>query len=230
MKKSNKEKIKKLLLYMTTAQVAEMLDMPLSRFSLGVANCDFTPEEEKLISKINPLKQIVLILSSQFMKSHPRAGEPTYFKEKIELGVSPGKMPHTMCDGTAIAPKLHTIRANYNEWVEKIAAVNRGEAFLRVVTWLGVPYNSPWEDVAILTAKDGIGVQELGFYWGGKDISCVIEKPFIIPNDATGIPPVIPVETIAKNDGLSLPDFKAWFTGYDLSKPLAIIHFTKFRY
>lgn len=35
---------------------------------------------------------------------------------------------------------------------------------------------------------------------------------------------------LAKNDGLSLEDFKAWFKNYDLSEPLAIIQFTKFRY
>jgi hypothetical protein len=35
---------------------------------------------------------------------------------------------------------------------------------------------------------------------------------------------------LSKNDGLSLPDFKAWFKNYDLSEPMAIIHFTKFRY
>ena len=35
---------------------------------------------------------------------------------------------------------------------------------------------------------------------------------------------------LAKNDGLSLDDFKAWFKSYDLSQPMAIIHFTSFRY
>jgi hypothetical protein len=35
---------------------------------------------------------------------------------------------------------------------------------------------------------------------------------------------------IALNDGLSFADFKAWFQDYDLSKPMAIIHFTDFRY
>jgi hypothetical protein len=38
------------------------------------------------------------------------------------------------------------------------------------------------------------------------------------------------LDYLAKNDGLSLDDFKEWFKGYDLSKPLALIHFTKFRY
>ena len=34
------------------------------------------------------LPQIVLILSSQFMKSHPRAGEPTYFEDKIHIAIN----------------------------------------------------------------------------------------------------------------------------------------------
>ncbi len=36
--------------------------------------------------------------------------------------------------------------------------------------------------------------------------------------------------TLARNDGLSLEDWEAWFKDYDLSKPMAIIHFTPFRY
>ena len=36
--------------------------------------------------------------------------------------------------------------------------------------------------------------------------------------------------SLAKNDGLSLNDWVYWFGGYDLSEPMAIIHFTKFRY
>lgn len=37
-------------------------------------------------------------------------------------------------------------------------------------------------------------------------------------------------EILANNDGLSKEDWQEWFRGYDLSKPMAIIHFTKFRY
>ena len=37
---------------------------------------------------------------------------------------------------------------------------------------------------------------------------------------------------LAENDGLTLADWEAWFSNpkYDLSEPMAIIHFTKFRY
>jgi hypothetical protein len=38
------------------------------------------------------------------------------------------------------------------------------------------------------------------------------------------------VTDIPQNDGLSPEDFKEWFKKYDLLEPMAIIHFTKFRY
>lgn len=43
---------------------------------------------------------------------------------------------------------------------------------------------------------------------------------------------LIPVEPelLAKNDGLSLEDWIEWFKSYDLSEPMAVIHFTSFRY
>lgn len=37
-------------------------------------------------------------------------------------------------------------------------------------------------------------------------------------------------DILARNDGLTLEDWREWFRGYDLSKPMAVIHFTKFRY
>ena len=40
----------------------------------------------------------------------------------------------------------------------------------------------------------------------------------------------VPAEELAINDGLSLKDWTDWFKSYDLSKPLAIIHFTRYRY
>lgn len=223
MKTSNKKKIETLLLYCTQSRVAEMINMRQWEFLEKLSDWSFTPEDEKLIGKIKPLKQIVLILSSQFMKSHPRAGEPTYFKEKIELAVFDGEQPCIMCDSTAIEPKFHTIRAKYKEWKAKIDSINRGEAFLRVVTWSGVPYRSPWLDVCVLTDDDGIGVQELVFL--NNDITQAN-----IQNTELDEFEIEDYEYIAKNDGLTLDEFKSWFKGYDLSEPLVIIHFTKFRY
>ena len=36
--------------------------------------------------------------------------------------------------------------------------------------------------------------------------------------------------TLSKNDGVSFIDWLEWFKGYNFNRPLAIIHFTPFRY
>ena len=122
------------------------------------------------------LKQSPLILSSQFQKSHPRAGEPTFFHDKICIGLSLDLINHSTENFIA---KLHTIRADFSGWVEKVAAVNRGEAVLRVVTWSGVPYRSPWLDVAILTKDSGVGVQKLEFENSLIDGVCAVCVDFL---------------------------------------------------
>lgn len=223
MKKSNKQKIETLLLYCTQREVAEMLGITEWAFIYRLKTWNFDERHEKLISKLKPLKQIVLILSSQFMKDHPRAGEPTQFREKILSGL--GKDEELVATCFQKPPiKLHTIRAKYQEWVEKIAAVNRGEAFLRVVTWSGKPYQSPWVDVAVLDKDSGCGVQELVYYRKESWPSPIYHSPKVDNIRFDNI------ELLASNDGLSLDDFRAWFKGYDLSKSMAIIQFTKFRY
>ena len=73
-----------------------------------------------------------------------------------------------------------------------------------------------------LDQYSGVRIQKLGFFFDGINI------PGIEIND-TGIL-ILKTSELAKNDGLSLPDFEEWFEPYDLSKPLAIIHFTNYRY
>ncbi len=113
--------------------------------------------------------------------------------------------------------KLHTIRANYPLWAKRIAEVQRGEAVLSVRQWSGRPYMSKQETIATLTADDGVGIQKLTFFSGR----------IIYPTVGKYQPSV---KEIANNDGLHADDWVDWFKNYDLSKPLAIIHFTKFRY
>lgn len=38
------------------------------------------------------------------------------------------------------------------------------------------------------------------------------------------------IDLFYNNDGLSEVDWRNWFERYDLTEPLAVIHFTKFRY
>lgn len=114
-------------------------------------------------------------------------------------------------------PKIHTIRANYPLWKKRIAEVERGEACLSIRQWTGKPYRSKQVEIARLTKEDGVGIQRLEFV-----------------NGKLGLPRIGIVyqrkNEIALNDGLSFEDWENWFKNYDLAQPMAIIHFTKFRY
>ena len=91
------------------------------------------------------------------------------------------------------------------------------------------PYASKQVEIARLTKEDGIGLQELTFY---KDYRFVPAKYRLENYEINGRWHEGDLSMLAENDGLTLADWKAWFSNpsYDLSKPMAIIHFTKFRY
>ena len=146
------------------------------------------------------MKTYVITLSRHFLANHKRAGEETHFKEKFLNGA-----------------KIHTIRANYPLWEKRIKEVQDGRAVLSVRQWTGKPYRSKQVEIAMLTAENGVGLQRLEF------TDCRLRFPYIDSEWTSMV-------SIAKNDGLSLNDWVEWFNGYDHSRPLAIIHFTKFRY
>ena len=157
------------------------------------------------------MKTYVITLSKHFLANHKRAGEETHFKEKFLLGQG-----LTDYDTPSIA-KIHTIRANYPLWEKRIKEVQDGRAVLSIRQWIGKPYRSKQVEIATLTAENGVGVQKLEFYnntLGLCHIGIVYQRKY----------------ELAHNDGLSFEDWKEWFRGYDLSEPMAIIHFTKFRY
>lgn len=163
-------------------------------------------QDGPLTLKINKMKTYVLTVSKTFPKTHKRAGEETGFIDKIKGGV-----------------KLHTIRANYELWKKRAEEINSGNAILSLRYWSGNPYRSKQIEFAQL---DEIEVQALIFP----------EKTLL---SATACGPEYPNPTwyfgvnigeLAKNDGLSVADFVEWFRKYDLSKPMAIIHFTDFKY
>lgn len=168
------------------------------------------------------MKTYVITLSQRFPATHPKAGHKTYFKTKLE---QTSVIPYDYEDHTVVpyGPQLkfHTIRANYPLWKERFDQIARGEACLSIRQWTGKPYASKQVEIGRLTKDDGIGIQMLTFY--DNDI-----EQFNLPeiNDDN----TWQLEDLARNDGLSLIDWLDWFKDYDLSKPLAIIHFTKFRY
>lgn len=167
------------------------------------------------------MKTYVLTLSKNFPAKHPRKGEPTGFSHKVTAACNKWG-DHKL--------KLHTIRANYPFWKKRFDEIERGEACLSIRQWSGKPYRSKMIEIARLTKDDGIGIQKLKFAsdrdgqqcWWNFSIDgryCHYDtKADYLPNE------------LAENDGLSYKDWQDWFSNYDLSKPLAIIHFTKFRY
>ena len=178
---------------------------------------DYVAEHCELIMKVEDtekgkgLKTYVITLSRKFPVSHKRAGEQTNFAHLLGNALFVKEDALSVCKH-----KKHTIRANFPLWENRIAQIQNGEAVLSVRQWTGKPYQSKQVEIARLTAEDGVGIQELKL----TDLS----KPTTINGQRIELP------LLAKNDGLGFNDWFYWFEKYDLSKPLAIIHFTKFRY
>lgn len=160
------------------------------------------------------MKTCVITLAKTFPAWHPRKGEPTEFLEKFLNGQT----------DTGESRKLHTIRANYALWEKRIKEVKLGKAVLSIRQWSGRPYCSKQVEIAMLTAVNVVGIQKLEIIntWG-------VDRYTVLDNNLLAKFDVGPSE-LAKNDGLSLEDWLAWFKNYDRSLPMAIIHFTKFRY
>lgn len=165
----------------------------------------------------------------EFLSGHPRVGEPTYFKEKIQLGL--GLLIQAPGDFVIdIEPKIHTIRQNFILWKKRVDKVRAGKAVIDLCEWkLPGGRFTPGNKLitfATLDKDSGCGVQILRFpaisICERKEtpLSVLIDNPKSIYN----------IGLVGANDGLSLEDFKEWFKGYDISKHMAIIHFTSFRY
>ena len=122
-------------------------------------------------------------------------------------------LPTGFINAIANFNKIHTIRTNYELWLKRAEKINKGEAVLSVRCWTGKPYKSKQREVF---AFEKIGVEKLeldGLGW------------FIDGTDSD-----YKTSDFSTNDGLSKEDFSAWFKGYDFSNPMAIIHFSNFRY
>lgn len=150
------------------------------------------------------MKTYVITLSQKFQHKHSKAGEPTEFKDKFFEALR------------GEGGKIHTIRANYDLWKHRFDEIDAGLAQLSIRQWSGLPYRSKQIELALLSRKDGIGIQRLKF-----------DKSGFLPN--VDYKP-IGIGYLANNDGLTFDDWSEWFKDYDKTKPLAIIHFTAFRY
>ena len=153
-----------------------------------------------------------LTLSQVFPHNHIKAGEPTNFEAAFKAGQN--------MDAVCEYIKLHTIRANYEFWAKRFEKIAAGEAVLSIRQWVGKPYGkgSTQREIARLTREDGIGIQELTI------IGCSTIHPIYVGRHS------VSRKVLANNDGLDEADWTSWFDGYDLTEPLAVIHFTNFRY
>jgi hypothetical protein len=142
----------------------------------------------------------VLKFSRHFPKGHPKAGQPTWFVEKVEACLAdtlPGwemSKTFTLHEWDAyyncVLPKHHTIRAG-NRW-------KAGDmASLRV--WSDKPYRSKQIEFAQVEVKK---VWEFSISYGNYSIDTIQQGSFI---------PDIELETLANNDGLYVDDFWSWF-------------------
>ncbi len=142
------------------------------------------------------------MLSKTFFPQHPKAGEPTGFKEKVLKGV-----------------KRHTCRCNYDYWKDRIATLQKRQGILSLRQWSGKPYEKGSTQEQILDlAASMIDVQQLVMTRKRLEEPEYVEvQPGLFqPRTAYDYEARIDgkpydVEFVAKNDGLSLEDFKAWF-------------------
>lgn len=151
-------------------------------------------------------KTYVLMLSREFPKSHPRAGEPTDFKTYKEKGT-----------------KKHTIRGNAELWEHRAEEINAGRAVLSVRQWSGRPYCSHQIEIARHTK---LGTQRVKMSFSAPWDKCISVKQV---NGDIHYPLFFEV---AQNDGLSPDDFMAWFMKNRKKSVFEgiILHFTDMRY
>lgn len=144
-------------------------------------------------------KKVILTLCKSFPVTHSRDGEATGFEEKLKEG-----------------RKIHTIRYNAkNVWDERRKDISSGKKYLSVREWTGRPYNSEQRE---LFRFDKIGLQHITMTYGSDD---AYPQIWI---DGT----LVPIQEVAKNDGLSVDDFVEWFFGNNKENTFegVVIHFT----
>ena len=175
------------------------------------------------------MKTYVITLSRNFPAKHPRHGEPTNFD--IQTANAFLKMNKKGIFFPKYGMKFHTIRENYDLWSKRFEQIYAGKACLSLRYWTGKPYHSKQMEICKLTKDDDIGIQRLQFIPLNNDLGNFITS---IDFRCHRMPEALNLaHELASNDGLTFADWKEWIfisSKYDFKKPLAIIHFTKFRY
>lgn len=170
------------------------------------------------MAKKSKTKTYIIRLARVFPATHKRAGEPTLFKQHLVIG---DHCPVCEFRDTRLCLttpcKRHTIRENYAYWEERIGNIRAGDGVLSIRDWKGDSPRSVQPEIRTVAGTMGVGIQRLTFDNGD------INRPRV------GDTPIQTYE-LALNDGLAEDDWRDWFKNYDLTKPMALIHFTPFRY
>lgn len=153
-------------------------------------------------------KKILITLSRVFPQTHSRRGQPTDFGDKLIAGT-----------------KIHTIRRNYDLWAVNAEKMQRGNGAYRLSLrqWSDKPYRSKQTEICFTDVPIGVEKIRIEYKHDTDEITSQIKGEAMDP------------ERLAKNDGLSLEDFKDWFVGDNRYKSDCVfdgvvIHFTQFRY
>ena len=146
---------------------------------------------------------MIVSLCRVFPKGHRKAGEATDFEEKV-------------MDGR----KIHTIRYNGNDvWAKRYKDIMEGRKYLSLRQWTGRPYNSEQREIAKV---EKIGLQKVTMTYSSGDS---LPQVWIDgkPQD---------IETVAKNDGMTVEEFVEWFFGKSKENIFegVVIQFTDFKY
>jgi len=155
------------------------------------------------MNKRTEKKKVILTLCRVFPATHSQAGKLTGFEGKLKSG-----------------EKIHTIRHNAKDvWQERYKGIEQGRKYLSVREWMGRPYNSEQREFA---RYDRIGLQHIRMVRVSSG-----EIPQVWVDGKS-----VPIEEVARHDGLNLEDFIEWFFGGDKADTFdgVVIHFTNFRY
>lgn len=153
-------------------------------------------------------KKIIIILSKRFPIKHGREGQPTNFAELLNSG-----------------EKKHTIRSNYDLWKVNEEKMRTGNYYISVRQWSGRPYRSKQVEIAKINTPITVQRIQISYHPDNDVVSAIVDGTYFSPEMC---------KKIAKNDGMSIKDFKEWFFGKQPDSQAifkgCIIQFTDFKY
>jgi len=151
----------------------------------------------------------VITLATRFPADHSKKGYLTNFRLLFLTQI-----------------KIHTIRENYALWEKRFEKIMRNEAYISIREWSGKPYHSSQRTIMNLYKHNGIGLQKVNIDVEEKYGLTAYLNYETYPENFSMINRIL----LAKNNGLYLDDFTAWFKKSKVSEPKALIHFTNFKY